>query len=77
MANVHIPGYMQMDANERTTRFETLWGTLVAKRNRLRELRAAGCYGFQLQAPRAAANRAAVALSREFPAEARCLGVQG
>lgn len=64
------------NAAERTRRFEHLWGTLVAKRARLRNLKLSGRTGYQLHMPKLAVNRAAIALWDEFPDEALRLGVR-
>lgn len=63
------------NAHSRAARFQELYDALVAKRNRLEELKRIGRYGYQLRMPRVALNRAAKALKAEFPDEAKMLGI--
>lgn len=64
-----------LNAHARANRFQELYDALVAKRNRLEELKRLGRYGYQLRMPRVALNRVAKALKDEFPAEAKMVGV--
>lgn len=52
-----------MTNQQKVERFESLWGTYIAKLARLDELKAAGRYGYQLRMPKKAIGLAWSALS--------------
>ncbi len=57
----------------RQDKWDRLWGTYIAKLERIEELKAAGRYGYQMRMPWKSVGIARQALQSEFPEESKNL----